>query len=164
MKILLPIDQSSCSEAAADAVIAQFSPATTDVRVMHAVEWPKELPNYLAFAEGPTAARDTLRARGDHIESARVFVEEVARRLRAAGFTTTTDVRDGITAADCILAAAAEWQPDTIVIGSHSRHGLARLFLGSVAEHVMRHAECAVEIVPMSAHAAELPGQVTSVG
>jgi len=44
MKILLPIDKSPCSEAAAHVVIAQFRPEQTQVRVMHAVEWSKELP------------------------------------------------------------------------------------------------------------------------
>jgi hypothetical protein len=50
-----------------------------------------------------------------------------------------------------ILAAADEWRPDVIVIGSHSRTGVDRLFLGSVAEHVMRSADCPVEVVPAGA-------------
>ncbi len=35
-----------------------------------------------------------------------------------------------------------------IVIGSHSRKGLARALLGSVAERVARTADCPVTIVP----------------
>ena len=36
---------------------------------------------------------------------------------------------------------------DLIVIGSHGRTGLDRFLLGSVAESVLRHAPCSVEIV-----------------
>jgi uncharacterized damage-inducible protein DinB/nucleotide-binding universal stress UspA family protein len=117
---------------------------------MHAVEWPKDSPTYLAFAEGPTAARDILEAHGDQMERGRFLVEGVAQELSAAGFTTSTDVREGA-AREMILAAAAEWQPDAIVIGSHGRTGVEHFFLGSVAEHVMRHALCPVEVVPPAA-------------
>ncbi len=34
-----------------------------------------------------------------------------------------------------------------IVVGSHGRRGLDRLLMGSVAEAVVRHAPCSVEIV-----------------
>jgi nucleotide-binding universal stress UspA family protein len=155
MKILLPIDHSTCSSAAARAVLAQFPAAQTEVRVMHAVDWTKELPVYMAFAEGPTAARDLLDARGDRMEHGRFLADGVAQELQAAGFATSTDVREG-NATEMILAAAAEWHPDLIVIGSHGRTGVGRLFLGSVAEHVMRHADCPVEVVPPAAGAARL--------
>ncbi len=146
MKILLPIDKSECSDAAVHAVITQFRPDQTEVRVFHSVEWPKNAPTYLAFAEGPTAGRDVLEAYGTELEGGRYLVEEVARQLKAAGFQTSTDVREG-SANETILASADEWHPDLIVIGSHGKKGAERFFLGSVAEHVMRHAPCAVEVV-----------------
>lgn len=43
-----------------------------------------------------------------------------------------------------IIEAAKEYQADLIVMGTHGRTGLARLLMGSVAEHVLRHAECPV--------------------
>jgi nucleotide-binding universal stress UspA family protein len=43
-----------------------------------------------------------------------------------------------------IVAAAKEYQADLIVMGTHGRTGLTRLLLGSVAEHVLRHAACPV--------------------
>lgn len=138
MRILLPIDHSICSTAAVRALVAQFSPRGTEVRVMHAVEWPKGLPPYPAYAEGATAARDVLRTHGDEIESARFLADGVAQELRAAGFATSIDVRDG-DAKEMILAAAEEWRPDLIVIGSHGRTGIDRFFIGSGRA---RHASC----------------------
>jgi universal stress protein A len=44
-----------------------------------------------------------------------------------------------------IVAVAEECQADLIVMGTHGRRGLSRLVMGSVAEHVMRHAQCLVD-------------------
>lgn len=153
MKVLLPIDTSPCSDAAVQAIINQFQPDQTDVRVVHAVDWTVELPTYLAFAEGPTAARDILEARSMRMEDGWTLVTRVAEQLKAAGFATSTEVREGGAAA-AILASAAEWHPDVILMGSHGRHGVNRVLYGSVAEHVMRRATCGVEVIPVGAMAA----------
>ncbi|MBA4019959.1 MAG: universal stress protein [Pirellula sp.] len=49
--------------------------------------------------------------------------------------------------ADAIVALAKKENADLIVMCSHGRTGLGRLLLGSVAELVMRRAECPVLIV-----------------
>jgi nucleotide-binding universal stress UspA family protein len=46
-----------------------------------------------------------------------------------------------------ILDEAKTWGADLIVMGSHGRHGLDRLVMGSVAEAVASHAHCSVEVV-----------------
>jgi nucleotide-binding universal stress UspA family protein len=51
-------------------------------------------------------------------------------------------------AADEICREAAKLHADAIVVGSHGRTGLKRLFLGSVSERVVRHAPCPVLVVP----------------
>lgn len=43
-----------------------------------------------------------------------------------------------------ICTAAEQMHADLIVMGSHGRTGLAHVFLGSVAERVVRHATCPV--------------------
>ncbi len=48
---------------------------------------------------------------------------------------------------DCIVNRADKYGVDLIVIGTHGRSGLKHLFLGSVAERVVRHAPCAVLVV-----------------
>ncbi len=63
---------------------------------------------------------------------------------------------DGVTAhytaqrgapADEIVRAAATHHVDAIVLGTHGRTGLNRLFVGSVAESVVRTAPCTVVTV-----------------
>ena len=49
--------------------------------------------------------------------------------------------------ADEIMQAAKNWHADLIVLGTHSRRGLPRLFLGSTAEDVVRRAHCTVLVV-----------------
>jgi nucleotide-binding universal stress UspA family protein len=46
-----------------------------------------------------------------------------------------------------IVGEAARQGADIIVVGSHGRRGLRRLFLGSVAEHVVRHSTVPVLVV-----------------
>jgi len=53
-------------------------------------------------------------------------------------------------AATEILVAAGEAAAGLIVMGTHGRTGLTRLFLGSVARNVMHHAHCSVLIVRQS--------------
>lgn len=43
-----------------------------------------------------------------------------------------------------VLKAAESWPTDLIVMGTHGRGGLKRLVLGSVADHIVRHAQCPV--------------------
>jgi nucleotide-binding universal stress UspA family protein len=48
---------------------------------------------------------------------------------------------------EAIAAAAREVGADLIVVGSHGRRGVSQLFMGSVAEHVVRHAPVPVLVV-----------------
>jgi nucleotide-binding universal stress UspA family protein len=146
MRIVLAVDDSAHSDAAVKALIAQFRPAGVEVKVFHAVEWLRQMPQSFMFGEGPTFDQDIQACRRRSIEKAEQLVARAAQQLQAAGFQTSTatpdaDPRHGII--DC----AAEWKADLIVMGSHGRTGIDRLLLGSVAEAVMRHARCSVEIV-----------------
>ena len=45
---------------------------------------------------------------------------------------------------EAIVARAEELHVDLIVMGTHGRTGVKRMVLGSVADHVVRHAPCPV--------------------
>jgi nucleotide-binding universal stress UspA family protein len=139
MKILLAIDDSRFSEAAARSLTQQFRPQDTEVRVLHVVEPvaisepPQMSPGYYPEVEG-------------RLPQAREVLDKVAKTLSAAGFRVTPSVATG-DAKSVILDDAARWHADLIVMGSHGRKGLGRFFLGSVSEAVARHASCSVQIV-----------------
>ncbi|MEO6149141.1 MAG: universal stress protein [Mucilaginibacter sp.] len=65
------------------------------------------------------------------------------------GLTVTHFSEYGSTA-DGILQCATEFGADLIVVGTHKRSGLDRLFMGDVAEGVTRHAKVPVLVVPFS--------------
>jgi nucleotide-binding universal stress UspA family protein len=151
MNILLAIDSSEYSDAAVSAVRAQFSSRENEVRVFHAVNWEEHLSTPYLFAQGAEAARDVLVMRDRLGHEAEQRVRGVAEQLRAAGFTTSTEVQQEGEPRTAILDAAQRWPADLIVVGSHGRSGLDRFLLGSVSEGVVRHATCSVEVVRPSA-------------
>src|SRR5690606_4409884 len=77
----------------------------------------------------------------EEIEDAKTYLEAKVRDLNGQGLTVTGDVLQGPIARQIVAAAH---KGDVIVMSSHGRTGIKRWFLGSVAEEVMRHAECPV--------------------
>lgn len=47
-----------------------------------------------------------------------------------------------------IIKTAQSWEADLIVLGTHGRTGLKHLLMGSIAEHVVRHSDIPVMVVP----------------
>lgn len=78
-------------------------------------------------------------------EAYREALDEERRLLDGADLKYPIEARMGQgDAAEEILRAAGELDADLIVMGTHGRTGLSRLFLGSVTEYVMPRAECPV--------------------
>ncbi len=75
---------------------------------------------------------------------AQVYLHEVARRL--AGFPVEYAVRFGDPAEE-ILEESRESGADLIAMATHGRTGIARLWLGSVAEAVFRRRQVPVVLV-----------------
>jgi len=154
MNILLPIDDSSCSAAAVEAVINQFRPRDTTVRVLHVIEWPGSLPMSVMFCEGPSAADRVVHAHDEIRRRARELVARAVSRLTRARFQATEQVTEGEPHEE-ILTMAKAWPADTIVIGSHRRKGLDRVLLGSVSSNIVRRATCSVLVVREAARSLE---------
>lgn len=73
-----------------------------------------------------------------------------------ASLTVREIVRYAEKPGPAIAETAEAESADLVIVGTHGRTGLRRLFLGSVAERVVREASCAVLTVPEGAPA---PGQ-----
>jgi len=142
MKILLAIDGSEYSAEAAKAVAERPWPAGTAVRVLSAVE-PVAPPAAELWYD---AGGNLERARQEMTAQAEQLTAGVAETLRAGGLTAEPAVRHG-EPRSVIVDEAREWGADLIVVGSHGYTGLTRWLLGSVAQSVVGHAPCSVEVV-----------------
>lgn len=145
MKILIAIDESACAAVAFDAVLRFLCPDDTEFRLISVVE-PMSL-QYLVGVTGvdiePMLKAD-LELRNQRQEFLRLKTAELQKIF--PGKSCSAAVMIGVPA-DCILQEATIWQADVIVLGSHSRHGLQKILLGSVAEKVMRYAACSVSVI-----------------
>jgi nucleotide-binding universal stress UspA family protein len=142
MKVLLAIDESDYSEAATRALLVQFSPKDTEVRILHVIE---SLPGRYAGGEWGYVV-DWQQFDQDRRKQAEELLARAAKTLGNAGFKVTTVIHDG-NVRSIVVDTAAQWPADLIVLGSHGRGGLDRFLLGSVSEGVARHAPCSVLIV-----------------
>lgn len=111
-----------------------------DVELLHCWQAPIAMDGYAPARVTEPAVRD-LRA---------AIVGAIAKEGKALA---DRNARPGVTLAfrsvesspgSGILARAKEYQPDLIAVGSHGRHGLSRLLLGSVSEKIVRRAHCPV--------------------
>ncbi len=143
MRILLAIDGSEQSQAAANEIPRRYFPADSEVRVIAVVE-----PPYLG--EGLDISFYGVEAEKAAREQARAAVEKAAAKLRAdqgsRQLNVTTEVLSG-SPKRVILEDAEAFDADLIVVGSHGHGALERFLLGSVSQAVALHAKCSVEIV-----------------
>jgi nucleotide-binding universal stress UspA family protein len=70
-------------------------------------------------------------------------LDQLIVKARKAGARARSLLMEGTPAEQILLAAKSE-RADLIVMGTHGRTGLARLFLGSVGERVLSAAPCPV--------------------
>ncbi len=75
------------------------------------------------------------------------IINSVIKKL--AGDLEVTHFNEFGSTADGIIKCSKEFDADLIVIGTHGRSGFDRLLMGSVAEHVIRHSEIPVLVVPL---------------
>jgi nucleotide-binding universal stress UspA family protein len=144
MRILLAIDDSNYSRVAAEAVASRPWPPGTQVRVLSVVNFILlPITDPLMAASGMEYAE---RTRLQQMSLAEQLTENVAESLRVSGLTAETAVLNG-DPRSTIVDEAVDWKADLIVVGSHGYTGIKRLLLGSVAQSVISHAPCSVEVV-----------------
>ena len=148
-KILIGIDNSTFSEHAAKYGFSIAKSFNAKVGLVHIVE-PTFMP--------PTAGMDPLSgpmtgAIGDaeiinvQNDMSETLLEKTEKKfgkgLQVTHFNEFGDTADGI------INCSIDFGADLIIIGTHSRSGIDRLLMGSIAEHVVRHSEIPVLVVPM---------------
>jgi nucleotide-binding universal stress UspA family protein len=89
---------------------------------------------------------DALPVIQDMREAANEMLARCGKAVAARGLAYERTIVDGV-APHAIVSAAKDVRADAIVIGTHGRTGLPRMFLGSVAEGVTREATVPVAVV-----------------
>ncbi|OGO57379.1 MAG: hypothetical protein A2V85_16010 [Chloroflexi bacterium RBG_16_72_14] len=135
-KLLLATDLSEASTAATEEAFELAGRLGASLLIVSVID-----PGSLRLPGGRYHARmDQVRARREALAQALV------ERGREEGVAVSFLVWDG-DPGDMIVSAAEAEHADMVIVGSHGRGAVGRLFLGSVSEHVVRHAPCPVLVV-----------------
>jgi nucleotide-binding universal stress UspA family protein len=146
-QILAPTDFSEFSKQAVARAYELAQTFGAKLVLLHVIE---ALPSYIGFI--PPGGAAMLLAdleRQVHFDLAAVLPE-----VEAAGVEVTRQVIVGPPSREIVKVAAAE-KVDLIVIATHGRTGFSHLFMGSVAERVVRTAPCPVMTIRPMAVTAE---------
>ncbi|MDB5226711.1 MAG: hypothetical protein JWN78_904 [Bacteroidota bacterium] len=84
--------------------------------------------------------------------AAQSFLDKTKQHLKEE--TIDTIVKEGDFASS-ILETAKEVHADIIVMGSHSRRGLEKILIGSVAEKVLKDSDIPLFIIPTREHSSK---------
>jgi nucleotide-binding universal stress UspA family protein len=131
-RILFATDFSEASEPALRVAASLARDNRAKLILLHASQ-TEDYPVGELFDEDPQPPRDEME-RLEKIASRVDNIESECRWVHC----------EGSHEADVIVEAAAKANADMIVVGTHGRHGLSHLVMGSVAEKVVREAPCPV--------------------
>jgi nucleotide-binding universal stress UspA family protein len=132
-RILLATDLSPASDGAAVQALDLASDLGADLLVLSVID--------------PEGRRPTHRDRMDQLRADREFAAQgLVSRGRKQGVTVRFLIWEGPPGESIVEAATSE-QVDLVVVGSHGRGVVGRFLVGSVSEHVVRHAPCPVLVV-----------------
>ena len=137
-RIMMPVDGSDLAEQVVPHVEALSKVFGAHVTVLWATGPVPTVAGVAVASEERWQAEDN--------ELAGPYLERVLKRLLAGGVDAVVERAKGVPA-KVILEQAASSQVDLIAMMTHGRSGIKRLALGSVAEEVVRHAECPVLLV-----------------
>lgn len=152
MIVLLATDGSECSAKAVEFVANQLWPPSSELRIISVAQFvPTDVPSLTSQFSTPVPSFVEVLCERAHTQ-AREAVASARNTLSPEGLEVTraglpmyhiTPLGDPRVT---ILEEAGICHPDLIVLGSHGRHGLERLLMGSVAEAVAAHATCSVAV------------------
>jgi nucleotide-binding universal stress UspA family protein len=143
-RILVPLDGSKLAErvlATAEEFARLMQASLLLVRVVDPTQTAMDGDDLNGLALGRDAP--TL-LRTDAETAAQAYLERMVKRASEQGLSARSELRYGIAAREIV----ATTQPgDLIVMSTHGRGGMARWFMGSVAEEVARRSTVPVLLV-----------------
>lgn len=146
-KILVPVDFSSCSEAAFRVALSLARLCGADVLLLHVVD-VKSLETLNMQGLAPASEHTGQRQRLRH--QARLNARRLLQLEETKGLSISRLLAEGVPFVEIAKTARTE-KVDLVVLGSYGgRAGsVDKIFFGSTAEKVVRTAGCAVLTVPL---------------
>ncbi|MHB0982821.1 MAG: universal stress protein [Thiobacillus sp.] len=145
-RILVAVDASQTGELALETAIGLAAEMQARLRIVHAVD----AAQINLSAEFPTRS-EVSEVSEEIVKAGQKILSGAEATAAAAGLSAETHLITIDTLnqriPEVIANDAEAWPADLIVIGTHGRRGLSRLFLGSVAEGVARVATKPVLLV-----------------
>lgn len=146
-RILVPVDGSPTAvHGLAEAIkLGQLTGAR--LRLIHVID---ALSFGLSAGEGMGYTGDIL----DVLRKAAVdLLSRAETQVRASGLAVDSVLNENFAGRVCdlIVAEADSWGADIIVLGTHGRRGIGRLFMGSDAENIVRSSSIPVLLLRTNA-------------
>ncbi len=146
-KILIAVDYTQAAEKVARVGYELAKSLQGTVALIHVITEPV----YYAMEYSPIVGYQ-----GEYTSGTNEVVEDVkntagnflnAMVQQLGDNSITTAILDGDTT-DAIIQYSTDWNADLIVLGSHTHHGLERLFSTDVAAYILKHSTIPVLAVP----------------
>ncbi len=141
-RILVPVDGTPTAAQGLREAIELARDQKAQILLLHVVdEW--------RVAAGDIAAVNLDAGAKALREAGAELLKQAEDRVREAGIRVQTALVEelGIPVGECVVQRARQWPADLIVCGTHGRHGMSRVLLGSSAEYIVRHAPVPVLLV-----------------
>lgn len=141
-KIMVPLDGSHIAECVIPHIEAIAKKSSAKVELVTVIE-PLEIPTrgQIAISDDEIKKIDS-----EGKKEANKYLDQVSARLTKAGVKSDTVILSG-RAADRLTRYAVNNDIDLIIMATHGRSGISRMFWGSVAEKILRATEIPVLLI-----------------
>jgi len=141
-KIMVPLDGSQVAECVMPHIETIAKKSAAKVELVSVIE-PLEIPTrgHIAISDDEIKQIDAAGKR-----EATKYLDQVSTRLTKAGIKVETVILSG-NAADRLVRYAVNNGVDLIIMATHGRSGISKLFWGSVAEKILRAVDIPVLLI-----------------
>jgi len=143
-RILIAVDGSDTSKLALNEALALAKAQQSQLRIVHVVDAATLFVSDNFYV-------DVAKLEAALVEAGKKILAESLAAAEKAGIHAETRLAENenlnARVADMIVQDAKAWPAELIVVGTHGRRGLSHLFMGSVAEGVLRIAPVPVLLI-----------------
>lgn len=143
MRILIAIENEKDGYRVVDYLGARALEPSDEYMILSCVQ-PSDMDDFCTAVYGYDTQRDALEKRVYAAKKVVECVEQYFRSKVSANVQSKVEVGEP---KDVIVAIARDWKAGEVAVGTHSRHGLDKIIMGSVSEAVACQAPCTVAVI-----------------